>query len=518
MHTEPDLRALADGAIDAALAAGASDAEAYVEHTRTTTIQLAGEEAGTEVKVETGLGLRVLVGGRLGFLATAPCSAKAIAGAAARAVARARRGTAVPAGTLPAATMTIPVEALALLDAALIGTPLAWKLDLLRGEAASARAGADLARADFRYEDRVSEIHLASTRGVRVAYTAGKLGIAGLVAATGNAEAWAAGRRSSRRLADLATAGLGPALATRAMALRDAGMFPQKQGPARAAMTVVFPPDIAADLLAALAQALSGSNIARKTSFLAGRLGERVGNDLWNVIDDGTLPGGLGSAPADDEGTPCAYHHPLVGGRLAGFLADATAAARLGTRSTGNAVRASFRSPPAIGPRNLILTPGHLTPAEIMATIPRGFLLLRAARERPLDLRSGSYVLRAAGQLIVDGMPGPAVAGVLVAGRLPDMLRELTALGHDLAWDGSIAAPTLAIAGMRVAPGSPPPAPSNLIRPRKGGRHAKHIDSPKSPARHGRLGDIAATRTPDGDSHPPLRVRARRWTGLAEPE
>jgi PmbA protein len=280
---------------------------------------------------------------------------------------------------------------------------------------------------------------------VRVVTTAAKAGIAGRAVARADAAAVARGRFTSRRLADFAAPHLGPELARRAVHLIGAG----PAAPAR--LTVVLPPDLAADLLAALADALAAPAVSRGASFLAGRLGKRIGNDLLNVIDDATLPGALGSAPADDEGTPTGYHHPIVGGRLAGWLADTGSAARLGTRSTGNAVRASFRTPPVVGPRNLILTPGHRTPAEIIAGIEHGLLIEEAERAAPFDPARGNYALRAAGRLIVHGRPGRPVRGI-VAGLLPEMLVNLAALGHDLAFAGPIAAPTIAIAGMSVTP------------------------------------------------------------------
>jgi PmbA protein len=446
MRTAPDLETLARYVLDRAVAAGADQAEAFVERTRTTAILRRGARNEAIATAETGIGLRVLAGGRPGFLATARTGMQALAAVAERAVARARRASPDEHATLPAASTALADTAvLALVDPALAAATTAEKIDILRREEAASRAAARLAHADFRYEDRVSEIHLASTRGVHVATTSAKAGISGRAVARADARAVASGRFTTRRFADFAVPHLGPELARRAAHIAHAEPAP----PAR--LTVVLPPDLAADLLAALALALAAPNVARGASFLAGRLGKRIGNDLLNVIDDATLPGALGSAPADDEGTPTAYHHPIIGGRLAGWLADTQSAARLGTRSTGNAVRASFRTAPAVGPRNLILTPGHRAPAEIIAGIEHGLLIEQAERAAAFDPARGRYALRAAGRLIVHGRPGRPVTGI-VTGLLPEMLVNLAALGHDLTFAGPIAAPTVAIAGMSVTP------------------------------------------------------------------
>ena len=65
---------------------------------------------------------------------------------------------------------------------------------------------------------------------------------------------------------------------------------------------VVFDQRTARSLLGNLFEALSGDSIYRRASFLAGKIGEKVAMESITVIDDGTLPGGFGSSPFDDEG------------------------------------------------------------------------------------------------------------------------------------------------------------------------------------------------------------------------
>ncbi len=445
MRDEADLETVAGKALAAALGAGADEAEAYVERTRVTCVHRIGRRTTSHTYMEEGIGLRVLAGGRPGFWALSGASGEHLGALARRAVGSTQGEPARAHAVLPEPATAIPAaEPFALVDPALIVATIAEKSALLEREEDACRAAVRLARADFMYEDRLSETHLASTRGVRVATTAAKAGISGRVIARADRAAVASGRVTTRRFTDLATPCLGPLLGARAARIAGAGRAPAGR------RTLVLPPDLAADLLAALAVALSADRVVRGESFLAGRLGRRVGNDLLNVIDDGTLPGGLASAPLDDEGTPTAYHHPIVGGRLAGWLCDATSAAALGLPSTGNAMRTSCRMPPAIGPRNLILTPGCRTPEEIVAAIEHG-LLVHEAERKAFDAASGRYLLSVTGQLITHGQPGRAARGTVTA-LLPEMLMNLTALGHDLAFTNLVAAPTIAIAGVSVTP------------------------------------------------------------------
>src|SRR5690606_13378724 len=85
---------------------------------------------------------------------------------------------------------------------------------------------------------------------------------------------------------------------------------------------VVFDPETAGSLLRTLSSALSGYALYKGASFLAGKLGTRVGSDLVTVFDDGTLPGALGSRPFDGEGLPTRRKTVIENGFLRSYLLD----------------------------------------------------------------------------------------------------------------------------------------------------------------------------------------------------
>jgi PmbA protein len=443
----PDPERLSSRVLDQALAAGADAAEVYYERARGTLIRTEdGEAESQERPDEQGIGLRLLVGQRLAFSSTTGLTEKELTAFVEGSVERARSAPPDEHATLPAASPIPDAAPLALLDPALRNATLDEKTSLVNSQ--TAVHDPRLRDNHFSYVDRLSHIHLASTRGIRLTYDSGRYTIWGTVrTAPGDSggEAAADGRQAGRRLADLSEPHLGRLLADRA--LRMIGGHPLEAKTA----TVVFPPDLAASIIATLADALTGTCALMKDCFLVGSFGERIGSDLWNLIDDGTLPGGLGSAPADAEGVPCAYHHPLVNGRLTGRLHDTHSAARMGMRPTGNARRASFRSPPATAHRNLILTPGHLTPEEILAGIDHGILVQNLIPNQSIDPVSGVYSATIAGQLIERGRPARPVAHLTMSTSLADLLANLIAIAHDLEWCGDIATPTLAFEKMAIA-------------------------------------------------------------------
>ena len=212
---------------------------------------------------------------------------------------------------------------------------------------------------------------------------------------------------------------------------------------------VIFEPAVARSLLGHLAACVSGSTVYRDASFLAGRLGDSIASELVTVIDDGRLPGGLGSRPFDGEGQPTRRTVLLERGRLGSYLLDSYCARKLGLRSTGSAASAAGGAPgPA--PTNLWLEPGRLPPEEIVRRTERG-LLVTELIGMGFNPVTGDYSRGAAGLWIEDGRVRFPVEEITIAGQLGEMLAAIDLVGSDLLWVGSIAAPTLRVARMTVA-------------------------------------------------------------------
>jgi PmbA protein len=135
-------------------------------------------------------------------------------------------------------------------------------------------------------------------------------------------------------------------------------------------------------------------------------------------------------------------------GVLRSFLCDTYWGRRAGVPSTGNGLRAGYRSPPFVSPTNLFLEPGERSLEEIVASVDDGVLLLEAMNVGGVDVASGDYSVAATGVRIERGELTSPVSGITVAGRLPEMLRHVAAVGCDLKWQFSVASPTIAVEGM----------------------------------------------------------------------
>ncbi len=218
--------------------------------------------------------------------------------------------------------------------------------------------------------------------------------------------------------------------------------------PATMKLPVVLDPRVARGLLGHLAGAINGQAVARGTSFLKDRMGERVLSAGLAVIDDALRPRGLASRPFDGEGIAGRRIELVADGVLESWLLDLASARQLGLASTGHAARGTS-SPPAPAATNLHLSPGRPTPAELMADIAEGVYLTELVGQG-VNPVTGDYSRGAAGFWIVRGLLAHPVSEFTVAGNLKDMFLNL-AVANDLVFRYAVNAPTTRIEGMTVA-------------------------------------------------------------------
>ena len=127
---------------------------------------------------------------------------------------------------------------------------------------------------------------------------------------------------------------------------------------------MIFDKRIAGSLLGHLSTAINGSAIARKTSFLKDKLGERLFKPGIRIVDDPLRKRGLRSRPFDGEGVAARSLAIVDDGVLKSWLLDSATARELKLKTTGHAQR-GVSSAPSPGATNLYLEPGPLSPDEL---------------------------------------------------------------------------------------------------------------------------------------------------------
>jgi PmbA protein len=216
-----------------------------------------------------------------------------------------------------------------------------------------------------------------------------------------------------------------------------------------AEVPVIFDQETAASLVGHAFGALSGYAVFRNATFLRDRLGEAVASPLVTIVDDGRRPRGLGSRPFDGEGLPTRRNVPIERGVLRHYLCDSYSARRIGARSTASA-RRGVAGGPSVGAANLFLEAGSTSPDEILREVDRG-LYVTDLIGFGVNLVTGDYSQGAVGHWIEHGRLVHPVHEITIAGNLKDMLRDIDAVGSDLEFRGSVAAPTIRVRRMTVS-------------------------------------------------------------------
>jgi len=211
---------------------------------------------------------------------------------------------------------------------------------------------------------------------------------------------------------------------------------------------VVFDTRISSSLVGHLAGAANGSSIARKTSFLREKLGERILPPGIDIVDDPLRKRGQRSRSFDAEGVATRRLNLVEDGVLKTWFLDSATARELDMTTTGHAQR-GVSSMPYPGPSNLYMKAGAASQAALIADIKDGFYVTELIGSG-VSLVTGDYSRGAAGFWIENGECTYAVSEVTIAGNLTDMLASLQP-ANDLTFRYGTNAPTLRVEGLTVA-------------------------------------------------------------------
>jgi PmbA protein len=226
--------------------------------------------------------------------------------------------------------------------------------------------------------------------------------------------------------------------------------------PASRTCPVVLDPTVAASFAGFIGGTLCADAVQRGRSPFAGRLGDQLAAGALTLTDDATDPAGLNSSPFDAEGSPCERTSLIEAGRLDAYLYDSYTARRQGgdVRTTANASRAGYRSPPSVSTSNLIVTPGAASFEELLAEAGEGVYVTDVAGlHSGVNPVSGTFSVGATGRLISGGALAAPADEFTIASDLQSMLKALSAAGSEARWvpfGGSVSTPALLIGEMAI--------------------------------------------------------------------
>jgi len=443
-ETANDIDLLQD-VVGRALKAGADAADAVLfEGTSLSHARRLGKTEKLERSESQDLGLRVLIGKRQAIVSSSDRSPKMLAELVERTLAMARAvpedpfcGVADPAEITrdwPALDVLDPVEpsAEALIERARAAEEAALAVEgITNSEGSEAGWGR-------------SRIALAASNGFAGGYSGSHHAVS--VAVIGGS-----GNRMERDY-DFANSVYAGDLRDPAKIGQSAGERTVRRLGARKMATrrcpVVFDPRVARSFLSHLLGGISGPSIARGTSFLRDRLGQKIFPEAITITEDPHRQRGHRSKPFDAEGIANRRRALIDKGVLTTWLLDLRSARQLGMKTTGHATRGTA-SPPSPAATNIWIEPGSASPAELMADIKSGFYVTELMGMGVNGI-TGDYSRGAAGFWIENGQIAHPVSEMTVAGNLKDMFARMVA-ANDLEFRVGADSPTLRIDDLTVA-------------------------------------------------------------------
>ena len=287
-----------------------------------------------------------------------------------------------------------------------------------------------------------SHFVLANSRGFMAGYPYSRHSISvSPIAGKGNhmqRDDWYSSDRNPRNLAK--PEAIGRYAAERALSRLNARKLDTRKCP------VLFEAPLAAGLLGAFVQAISGGALYRKSTFLLDSLGTSVFNPDIQIFEDPNVPGAVGSTPFDEEGVRVQSRDVVKDGVVQGYFLSTYSARKLGMQTTGNAG----------GSHNLQLLSNRTQATDnfkaMLKKLDTG-LLVTELMGQGVNYVTGDYSRGASGYWVEKGIIQYPVEEITIAGNLRDMFKDIAAIGSDVLVRGTKQTGSILIGSMMIAGG-----------------------------------------------------------------
>lgn len=443
---------LSQDAVNHCLKLGASEADIFAETSQLTEVYIERNEILSERrKINQGLGIRCLVGKQLGFAYTTLLSKSEVEATASLAYKIAKSATPNPDWVkLPKPAHPSSVEGI--YDENVNSLNVTEAVNMAQDGLKAAHSYGKRVNVDSgKLGAASSQMYLTSSTGVEGSEHSTEIYMYLLTLATEKAEpgSFAFEYDLSTKLT-INPHNIGKKAAEKA--INSLG----GKAPGEFTGSVIFTPDSAAEIVASVIDAgVNGEEVYRKRSPLAGRIGEEIASSNLTIIDDGTLPAGVGTSSFDDEGTPRGRTPLIEKGTLKNFLYDSFAAYRENRESTGNAARggggARYASLPRTAHSNLLFDEGTQTLEEMIREVDEGIVVGRfsgniaeASGDFSGSVKQGFYIKQGEIQF--------PLARTMIAGNVYQLLPKVSGLGkpRQATFDGTYI-PPVRVEGVAVS-------------------------------------------------------------------
>lgn len=416
--------------IKKALSKGGDYADIFIEHTRSTFIQIEDDKVEKLVTgLDAGIGIRVLIGEKSAYAYGNDFSEKALyelASAVSKAALNKDRDV-----TLDLRKIKSPVDFTIKLKPE--DVVIDKKIRLIENANKAARgAGSEIKQVSVIYKDSSQDICVASSDGIIAEDNRiHTLGVIHVVAEKNGVFQTAyepVGGLTGFELFDETPFDE----MARSAAQKAVAMLSSKKVPGGRMPVVISSMAGGTMIHEAIGHGLEADLVQQGLSVFSNKAGELVASPLITVIDDSTLPNKRGSFRFDDEGSPSQRTILVEKGVLTGYMYDRLTSLKDNKPSSGNGRRESYKHRPIPRMTNTFIAPGSSVPEEIIKSVEKGFFVKKMGGGQ-VNTATGEFVFEVSeGYLIEKGMIGEPVRGATLIGNGPEILKSIDMVGSDL--------------------------------------------------------------------------------------
>ena len=195
---------------------------------------------------------------------------------------------------------------------------------------------------------------------------------------------------------------------------------------------VVFSNETFSELLSVFSGLYSAESAYRHLTPYENKVGEKIAQANFNLIDDPLHEQAYFQVPFDDEGVACKKKYIIKDGVFQGFINDLKMASIFNQEPTGNSFSGGIQT------TNLYLEPGVKSFDALIEGIDDGvYITDLVGLHAGVKAISGEFSLQASGFKIEQGQVAFPVNMIVVSGNFFDVMQSIEGFGNDLKFDVS---------------------------------------------------------------------------------
>lgn len=189
-------------------------------------------------------------------------------------------------------------------------------------------------------------------------------------------------------------------------------------------------------LLEVMAGVFSAEAADKGLSAFKDKVGQKVASEVFSIIEDPMLEGGLGNMPFDGEGVPTKRKALIENGILTGFQHNLKTAAKYGVEPTGNGFKPNFKSPVGIGATNVFIPKGKKSLEALLSDVEDGlYIMALDGLHAGINGITGNFSLACRGRRIEGGKLTFGVHQMTVSGNYFELLQAVVEAADDLIFE-----------------------------------------------------------------------------------